>query len=89
MNVMQKPGRNLPYDTVLEPCARMIRLCFLVFPYICQEDVAKIFKMPGAPRSVNPAWAITCLVSVTIYCRVFQIVCRERDAGVPHLKMYT
>ena len=36
------------------PRAQMVRL-FLVFTYIWQEDVAKISKVPGAPRNVNPA----------------------------------
>ena len=36
---------------------------FLVFTYIWQEDVAKISKVPGAPRNVNP---------VREYCTIFQ-----------------
>ena len=45
----------------------------LVFTYIWQEDVAKIFKVPGAPRnSINPAWAIAWLQGVTIFCTIFQ-----------------
>ena len=28
---------------------------FMVFTYIWQKDVAKIFKVPGAQRDVNPA----------------------------------
>ena len=44
----------------------------LVFTYIWQEDVAKIFKVPGAPRNVNPAWAIAWLQGVTIFCTIFQ-----------------
>ena len=32
---------------------------FLVYTYVWQEDVAKIFKVPGAPRNVNPVRAIT------------------------------
>ena len=31
----------------------------LVYTYVWQEDVAKIFKVPGAPHNVNPARAIT------------------------------
>ena len=27
---------------------------FLVYTYVWQEDVAKISKVPGAPRNVNP-----------------------------------
>ena len=30
----------------------------LVYTYVWQEDVAKIFKVPGALRNVNPARAI-------------------------------
>ena len=36
------------------PRVQMVRL-FLVFTYIWQEDVAKITKVPGATRNVNPA----------------------------------
>ena len=32
---------------------------FLVYTYVWQEDVAKIFKVPGAPRNASPARAIT------------------------------
>ena len=49
----------------------MVRL-FLVFTYIWQEDVAKISEVPGAPRNVNPARAMTWLVGVTNYCTMFQ-----------------
>ena len=45
---------------------------FLVFTYIWQEDVEKIFKMPGSPHNVNPARAIAWLVGVTNYCIMFQ-----------------
>ena len=34
----------------------------LVLTYIWKKDVAKIFKVPRAPRNVNPAAAITWLV---------------------------
>ena len=40
---------------------------FLVFPYIWQEDVAKIPKVAGFPRNANPARAIIWLVGVTMY----------------------
>ena len=36
------------------PRAHMVKL-FLVFTYIWQEDLAKIFKKPGPWRNVNPA----------------------------------
>ena len=45
---------------------------FLVFTYIWQEDVAKIFKVPGVSHIVNPALAIPWLQGVTIYCTIFQ-----------------
>ena len=41
-----EPGLDLPYGTLPEACAQMIRL-FLVFIYIWQEDVAQISKVPG------------------------------------------
>ena len=49
------------------PRAQMVRL-FLLFTSIWQEDVAKIPEVPGTPRNVYPAGAITWLVGVTIYC---------------------
>ena len=51
--------------------AQIVRL-FLVITYIWPEDVAKFPKVPGAPRKVNPARAITWLVGITIYCVIFQ-----------------
>ena len=51
--------------------AQMLRL-FLVFTYIWQEDVAKIRKVQGTLRKVNPARATTWFVGVTIYCTIFQ-----------------
>ena len=49
--------------------AQMMRL-FLVFTYIWQEDVAKIFKVPRAPHNINLARAITRLIGVTINCAI-------------------
>ena len=46
------------------PRAHMVRL-FLIFIYIWQDNVAKIPKVLGAQRNVNPARAITCLVGAT------------------------
>ena len=71
MNVMQQPGLDLPYGTVPGPCSQMVRL-FLVFIYIWREEFAKIFKVPGVSRSVNPARSKTWLVNVTIYSTTFQ-----------------
>ena len=51
--------------------AQMVRL-FLVFIYIWQEDVAKIFKVPTAPHNINLARAITWLIGVTINCTIFK-----------------
>ena len=50
--------------------AQMLRL-FLVFTYIWQEDVVKIFKVPRAPNNINLARALTWLVGVTINCTIF------------------
>ena len=49
--------------------AQMVRL-FLVFTYIWQEDVAKIFKVSRAPHNINLGRAITWVVGITIYCTV-------------------
>ena len=51
--------------------AQMVRL-FLVFTYIWQEDVAKIFKVPRAPHNINLDRAITWLIGVTINCAIFK-----------------
>ena len=51
--------------------AQMVRL-FLVFTYIWQEDVAKIFKVPRAPHNKNLAQAISWLIGVTINCAIFK-----------------
>ena len=49
-----------------KPRAQMVRL-FLIFSYIWQEDVAKLPKVPGALRNINPARAITWLCSPAIF----------------------
>ena len=59
MNVMQQRGADLTYDFYL------IFTCNLAGKY-CENS-----KVPGAQLNVNPAWAITWLVSVTIYCTFF------------------
>ena len=51
---MQRPRPDLSYGTVTGPRAQMVRL-FLIFTYIWQKDLAKIPKVPGAQRTVNPA----------------------------------
>ena len=53
MNVMQQPAPFLPYRTVPEPRALIVGLFWSSL--IWQEDTAKIPKVPGAPRIVNPA----------------------------------
>ena len=58
MNVMQQPEPDLPYGTVPRPRAQMVRLV-LVFTFIWQENVAKLPKVPGAPRTLNPTREIT------------------------------
>ena len=55
-NVMQQQGGIHPMAQCQKPCAKIL---FLVCTYVWQEDVAKIFKVPGALRNVNPARAIT------------------------------
>ena len=51
---MQQPELDLFYGTV--PGPRRAQMVRLFFPYIWQEDVAKIPKVPGAQHDVNPAW---------------------------------
>ena len=67
MNVMQQQGRI--YDNMAQ--YQLGALCsdgkiFLVFAYTWKKDVAKISKVQRAPCNVNPAWAITWLVGVTV-----------------------
>ena len=69
---MQKLGSNLPYGKVPGAWRSNVRL-FLVFIYTWQEDVAKIPKVPGAPRNVYLAQAITSLVGITTYCTIITI----------------
>ena len=52
-------------------CTQKVWL-FFVFSCTWQEDVAKIAKVLGVPRNVNPAQAITWLVGVTNYWTNFQ-----------------
>ena len=52
---MQQPEPDLFHGTVPGPRAQMVRLFFIIFTYIWQEDLAKIPKVPGAQRDVNPA----------------------------------
>ena len=59
------------HSTSKGPRAQMVRL-FLVFTYIWQEDVAKIFKVPMSLRNVNLARAITWLVGETVYFTIFK-----------------
>ena len=51
---MQQPELDLFYGTVTGPRAQMVKL-FFIFTYIWQEYLAKIPKVPGAQRDVNPA----------------------------------
>ena len=52
-------GQDLPYGPVPGALRSDGKTLFLVYTYVWQEDVAKIFKVPGASRNVNTAWAIT------------------------------
>ena len=54
------------------PCVRMMIRLFLVFTYFWMENVAKIFKVPGAPLNIKPDRAITWLVGLTNYYTLFQ-----------------
>ena len=47
MNIMKKPGRDLPYGA-LPGTLRSDGKIFMVLTYSWQEDVAKIFIVPGA-----------------------------------------
>ena len=71
MNVMQQPALDLPYGTVPGTPRSDIET-FFGFHLYSAEDIAKISKVPGAPRNVNPARVITWLVGVIIYCTIFQ-----------------
>ena len=51
---MQQPEPYLFYGTVPGPRAQMVRL-FFFFIYFWQKDPAKIPKVPGDQRDVNPA----------------------------------
>ena len=51
-------GRDLPYGPVPEALHSGGKALILVYTYVWQEAVAKIPKVPGAPRYVNPARAI-------------------------------
>ena len=44
---------------------------FLIFIHIWHKNIEKIPKCRGSKLNVSPAWAITWLVGVTIYCRFF------------------
>ena len=54
MNIMQKPGPNLPNGTV-QGAHRSDAETFTCSSPIWQEDVAIIPKVQGRPRKVNPA----------------------------------
>ena len=74
MNIMQWLEPDLPYGIVpaaMGPALRW-RDFLLVFTYICQEDIAKISKVPRAPRNVNSVRAMTWLGGVTIYFNIFE-----------------
>ena len=59
-NVMQQQGGIYHMAHAVPGALRSDgKTLFLVYTYVWLEDVAKISKVPGAPRNVNPAWAIT------------------------------
>ena len=72
MNVMQWLGLIYQVVQCQGPCVQNDGKTFLVFTYIWQEDIAKIFKVPGSRHDVNPARAIAWLVGVTNHCTMFQ-----------------
>ena len=51
---MQQPKPDLFFGTVPGPRAQMVRL-FFIFTSIWKEDRAKIPKVPGTQRDLNPA----------------------------------
>ena len=58
MNVMQRPGPDLPCGTVPEAPRSDGKTFFSLFTYIWEEDLAKFPQVSRAPRNVNPARAI-------------------------------
>ena len=54
MNVMRGPGPDLLSGRVPR-APRLDGKTFLVFTYICQDDVAIVPKVSGAPRTIDPA----------------------------------
>ena len=66
---MQTPGADLTYGTVPE-ASRSNKAFFGLHLYLAGK-YCKYLKVPGARLNANPAWAITWLVSVTIYCTFF------------------
>ena len=73
MNVMQQPGTDLTYGTVLETRAQMVRPFFVLHLYLARKYCENP-EVPRAQLNVNPARAITWFVGVTTYCtRTFAI----------------
>ena len=70
INIMQYPGSDLPYDTV-PGVPRSNGKTFFGFNLYLARRYCKIPKVQGAPRNVNPAWAIPWLFGITIYCTFF------------------
>ena len=64
MNIMQQPEPDILYGTV--PGAPHLDGKTFFGLHLClAEDVAKISKVPGAPRNVYPARAMGYLVGIT------------------------
>ena len=60
MNVMQYPGPDLPWHSARAPRSDGEAFFFWSSPILyLEEDVAKLPRVPGGPRNVNPARAIT------------------------------
>ena len=72
VNVMQKPGADLPYGSRVPGAPLSDGKIFLVFTFIWPEDFAKVSEVPGAPRNIIPARSITWLISENIHSTIFQ-----------------
>ena len=60
---------DLPYGTV--PGAPHSYKTFFGLQLDLAEQYCKNFKVAGAQLNVNPAWAVTWVVDLTIFCTFF------------------
>ena len=66
---MQQPKTDLTDGTV--PGAQRSYKTFFDLHQFLVRKYSKNLKVPGVKLSVNPAWAITWFVGVTIYCTFY------------------